>query len=158
MLRRLALLLVLLMPATASAQDKPMCDLLTDAEVEDLFGKPGVKKRSIIGPNDCNWYMMGYSLMVNRLVDEPETARMMVETALTNVRDGDKVQEEAGIGQRAVSTVAWNGRGISLVAASGKTAWTMTYDRVDQKVDVEKALPKLRAIAKKLLAALGGGA
>ena len=153
-----AVLAVMLLTGVASqAQEgsKAVCDLLADSEAADLLGQPSVQKRSILGANDCTWSVKGYSLSVMRLTDEPETATMMVDVAVKNPRKGDVVREEPGIGQRAASTVSWTGRGLSLVTATGATAWTLVLERIDQKIDVEKALPKMRAIAKRLA---GGGA
>ena len=151
MVRVLALVCFAFIAAPLQAQEKAVCDLLTDPEVGDLLGQSAVQKRTIVGAaNDCVWFVKGFSLTVSRVVDEPATAQMMVDTALKNVRQGDKAKEEPGIGQRAASTVSWTGRGLSMVVATGGTAWTLVLDKLDQKIDVEKALPKLRALAKKL--------
>lgn len=152
-MRRLIPLVMCVVAAAlpAGAQDKSACDLLTDAEVAELFGKTPAQRRSILGAdNDCHWTVPGYSFSVMRVVDEPETATMMVDAALKNVRQGDTAREEPGIGQRAASTVSWTGRGVSIVAANGGTAWTLVLDRVDQKIDVTTILPKMRALAKKV--------
>ena len=152
-MRRLIPLVLVFVSAAlpVEAQDKNVCDLVTDAEVAELFGKAPAQRRSILGQgNDCHWTVPGYSFSLTRLVDEPETAAMLVDVALKNVRDGDKAQEEPGIGQRAASTVSWTGRGASIVAANGRTAWTLVLDRIDQKIDVNAVLPKMRALAKKV--------
>ena len=50
------------------------------------------------------------------------------------------------------SAVLPTGRGVTLAAGAAAAAWSPGLARLDQKIDVEKVLPKLRAIATKLTA------
>lgn len=88
--RSLLLGLLVAMAAFAPAQEKPVCDLLTAAEVADLLGRGGVEKRSILGPNDCTWVVKGhYSFSAVRLAVDAATGQLMVDAALKNVREGE---------------------------------------------------------------------
>jgi hypothetical protein len=147
---------VLLFSSPAWAQSKPVCETFTDAEITDLLGtKATVKRPSPLGPEaGCLWGIMGLMFNVGRIQDdEPETLKGVVDSQLQNPRTGDIVKAEAGIGDAAVSTQGQYGRSVSLVFRSGKTAWTMSLEKVDQKLDVAAALPKLRVLAKKAVAA-----
>jgi len=62
---------------------------------------------------------------------------------------GDEIHDERGLGQRAVSTVDSNRRGLSLVAADGSTSWNLAVDSGDQKIDAAAMLPKLRELLRK---------
>ncbi len=95
---------------------------------------------------------MGLSLNVSRTQLEKEVIDGMVDSQLKNPREGDIVKEEPGIGDRAVSTQRRYGRSVSLIFTSADTAWTFNFEKIDQKLDMNVALPKLRALAKKAAA------
>jgi hypothetical protein len=143
---------LLLFSSPAWAQSKPVCEAFTDAEITDLLGtKATVKRPSVLGPEaGCLWGIMGLMFNVGRVQeDDEEVLKAVVDSQLQNPRSGDIVKAEAGIGDAAVSTQGQYGRSVSLVFRSGKTAWTMSLEKVDQKLDVAAALPKLRALARK---------
>jgi hypothetical protein len=48
-----------------------------------------------------------------------------------------------------VSTQGRYGRSVALVFTSEDTAWTFTLEKIDQKLGMAVALPKLRALANK---------
>jgi hypothetical protein len=90
-------------------------------------------------------------LMVAREETEPEIVTGLLDASLENSRPGEKAQEEPGLGQRAVSTVGPYGRSLNLIVGSGGVFWRFAFDKVDQKVDVADALPKLKGLARKAL-------
>jgi hypothetical protein len=139
-----------LLSSSARAQSAPVCDTFTDAEIADLLGKAATVKRSILGPqSDCTWGITGLMLTVNRVHDEdPEVVKAVVDARAHNP-GGDTVKPEAGIGDAAVSVQGQYGRSAALAFRAGKTAWIMTLEKVDQKLDLASVLPKLRALAKK---------
>lgn len=146
----LVTLVLVLLSTPAFPQSTPVCETFTDAEITDLLGKPATVKRSILGPDtDCVWGITGLSLNISRTQLEKDVVNGMVDSQLKNPREGDIVKEEPGIGDRAVSRQDRYGRSVSLVFASGETAWTFNFEKIDQKLDMDVALPKLRALAKK---------
>ena len=139
-----------LLSSSAWAQSTPVCSVFTDAEVTDLLGKPATTKRHVLAPeSDCLWGFMGFMFTVNRMTDDdPEIVKSVVE-GRTLGRGVDVVKAEPGIGDAAFSVQGQYGRSTSIVFRSGKSAWVMNLEKVDQKLDVAAALPKLRALAKK---------
>jgi hypothetical protein len=129
-----------------------VCDVFTDAEITDLLGKPATVKRAVVGPETCLWGLMGFMFNVSRTTDdEPEVIKAVVDARATNPR-GDVVTPEPGIGDQAVSIQGQYGRSAQIVFRAGKSAWVLNLEKVDQKLDVAAALPKLRALAKKAAA------
>ena len=133
-----------------SAQTRPVCDLVSEKEAVAVLGSVK-QKQTILGADQCVFTTQGLSLIVNRLSgQEPEEMKMLLDLPRNRAGKGDVVQEEAGIGQRAVSEMA-KGR-VSIIAAQGDTVWTFGVDHVYNK-DMSDLLPKLRELAKKVIAA-----
>lgn len=152
LVRLCPLVFILFTPASAHAQTKAVCDTFTDAEITDLLGKAPTVKRSLLGPeSDCMWGIMGLSLLVNRVEDEPETVTQMVDSELQNPGTGDTVKPEPALGAHAVSTLGRYGRSATLMVGSGKVLWKFHLEKIDQKLDTAAALPKLRALAQKAM-------
>ena len=143
-----------LVSSPAWAQSTPVCEIFTKAEIAGLLGKPPAVTRSIMAPDtDCVWGVAGLTLNVGRTrSDDVEMIKGAVESNLQNAAKGDIVTSEAGIGEAAVSIQPQYGRSLTLVFRSGKTLWSMNLEKVDKKLDVAAALPKLRALAKKAAA------
>ena len=143
-----------MIPASAHAQAKPVCDTFSDAEIADLLGKPATVKRAMLGPDsDCLWSVPGFMLSVTRTTDnDPDIVKGVVESRRTNTGK-DIVTAEPGIGEEAVSVQGQYGRSVAMAFRAGKSAWIMNLEKVDQKLDVASALPKLRALARKAAAA-----
>jgi hypothetical protein len=146
-------IVLVLWSSSAWAQAKAVCDTFTDAEITDLLGTRATVKRSVLGPeSDCLWGIMGFMFNVSRIQDEdPEIVKGVVDSRAQNP-GGDIVKPEPGIGDQAVSVQGQYGRSASVVFRSGQSAWVLNLDKVDQKLDVAAALPKLRALAKKAAA------
>ena len=144
---------LVLCASPAWAQAKPVCDVFTDAEITDLLGKPATVKRSGLGAaSTCVWGIMGFMFNVNRFDDDPETAKTIVDSRAQNPR-GDVVKPVPGLGDAAFSIEGQYGRSAGVIFRSGKTAWILNLEKVDQKLDIAAALPKLIALAKKAAAA-----
>ena len=129
----------------------PVCDSLTNEEVAAVIG--AVKsKQPLIDANTCTWSgeRMMFSIM-RTPESEPEVATAILGSLKTRARPGDVVTDEPGIGRQAVSEVMARGTRVSIVAAAGTTVWTIAVDHVYSGLKGEELLPKLRAIAKKLV-------
>jgi hypothetical protein len=137
--------------AGPGARQKAVCDLFTDSEIASLLGVAEVRKQAILGENTCSWTARGVMLMVAREETEPEIVTGLLDASLENSRPGEKAQEEPGLGQRAVSTVGPYGRSLNLIVGNGGVFWRFAFDKVDQKIDVADALPKLKGLARKAL-------
>jgi hypothetical protein len=144
------LVLMALAVTHATPQSPPdVCAMFSDAEVAAVVGAAGSTGRQMV-PGSCVWTGKGISLTIGRLdAGQPADAQGVVEVSKLRAQQGDVVKDEAGLGQRAVATVAANHRGISLIAADGPTVWNLSLDSADQAIDDAAVLPKLRDLLKK---------
>ena len=138
-------LLLAAQPATS------VCDSLTNDEVAALIGT--VKsKQQLIDANTCTWAGDRVTFSIMRVPGmEGESGTAMVDSIKTRVQKGDVVTDEPGIGTRAVSEVIARGTSVSIIAVAGTTAWTIRLDHVYSGLKAEELLPKLRAIARKIV-------
>jgi hypothetical protein len=150
--RTLALFMV--SPVAVAGQNPPdVCRMFSAADVAVVIGQASAPGRAII-PGTCVWTGKGISLTIATMdAGEPAAALALVQAAKSRAQKGEVVKDEAGLGQRAVSTIAANRRGISLVAADAKTSWNLTLDSGHQAIDAATALPRLRDLLKKGMAA-----
>ena len=142
-----------LLSSSASVQSTGVCDAFSDAEVADLLGRSATVKHSMFDPAvDCLWSVPGVMLNVTRTVDnDPQVVKGVVDARARNTA-GDAVTPEPGIGDQAVSVQGQYGRSLTLAFRSGRSAWVINLEKVDEKLDAAKALPKLRALAKHVAA------
>ena len=130
-------------------QARPVCDLVSEQDAAAVIGTVK-KKQTILGADQCVFTSDGLSLMVNRLAEqEPEQVQMLLAVPKNRARPGDVVKDEAGIGMKAVSEQS-KGH-LTIIAAQGTTVWTFGVDHVYSK-DLSDVLPKLRELAKKVVA------
>ena len=134
----------------AAAQDaKPVCDLVTEQDVATVTG-PVQKKQAILGADQCTFSAKGLSLSIHRVPKQkPENVQMLLDLPKNRARPGDVVNEETGIGDRAVSERS-KGR-LTLIAASGTTVWTVGVEHVYNQ-DLTDKLPALRDLVRKVIA------
>ena len=78
---------------------------------------------------------------------------MILDARKAGAGKDEQVQDETGVGQRAVSMVAANKRTLTLMAVDGGVLWTFTLSKGDQAVDVASALPLLKDLARRGLTA-----
>ena len=128
-----------------------VCDSLTNDEVATLIG--AVKsKQPLIDANTCVWNGDRVSFSIMRTPEiEPEVATALLGSIKTRARQGDVVADETGIGRQAVSEVMARGSSVSIVAMAGTNAWTIRVEHVYGGLKGDELLPKLRAIAKKVV-------
>ena len=128
-----------------------VCDSLTNDEVAALIGT--VKsKQPLIDANTCVWNGDRVSFSIMRTPEiEPETATALLGSIKTRARQGDVVADETGIGRQAVSEVMSRGSSVSIVAVAGTSAWTIRVEHVYGGLKGDELLPKLRAVAKKIV-------
>ena len=144
---------ILALTILLSVQSAPvMCDSLTSEEVVALIGPIKSKQPLVDAATTCTWNgdRVQFSVMRTADVDE-ESAAALLASIKTRARDGDVVRDEAGIGRQAVSEVTARGGSVSIFAVSGTTMWTIRVDHVYSGLKGDELLPKLRAIAKKLV-------
>jgi len=145
------LLLSLLISTMSVQQPAPVCDRLANDEVAGLIG-PITRKNAIIGPDTCVWSGDRQTFSVMRAPDlDPESANGILDAVKARAREGDTVRDEPGIGTRAVSEATARGTRVAIIAVSGRTAWTIAVDHVYSGLKADDLLPKLRAVAKKLV-------
>lgn len=129
----------------------PVCDSLTNEEVAALIG-PVKSKHAVVGPNTCVWSGDRQTFSIMRTDDiEPESAGVMIAAVKGRAQKGDVVVDEPGIGTQAVSEARARGTSVSIVAVAGTTAWTIGVEHVYSGLKPDELLPKLRAIAKKIV-------
>lgn len=147
MILALALSFVLL-----SAQPStPVCDSLSNEEVAALIG-PVKSKQPLIDANTCVWSGDRVTFSIMRTAGiEPESASALLGSIKTRARPGDVVNDEPGIGGQAVSEAMARGTSVSIIAVAGSVAWTLRVDHVYSGLKADELLPKLRAIAKKIV-------
>jgi hypothetical protein len=146
-------LLAMTFAAAAMQQPPDVCKMFAESDIAAVLGA-GSSSGSRMVAGTCVWTAKGLSLTIARMdASAPAEAVGVVDVSKMRAQKGDIVKDEAGVGQRAVSTVSANHRGLSLVAADGKTVWSFTMDSGDQAIDAATALPKLRDLLKKGLAA-----
>ena len=144
----LALALSLFMTTQPSTA---VCDSLTNEEVAALIGT-GKSKQPLIDANTCVWAGDRVSFSIMRTPEiEPESATVLLDSVKTRVREGDVVIDEPGIGRQAVSEVTARGSSVSIIAVAGTNAWTIRVDHLYGGLKGDQLLPKLRAIAKKVV-------
>lgn len=145
----LAIAAFVFLSSSAPVQPGTVCDAFSDAEVADLLGRPPTVKHSMFEPDtDCLWSVPGLMLNVTRTVDnDPHVVKSVVDGRAKNAAR-DVVTPEPGIGDQALSVQDHYGRSVTLAFRSGRSAWIINLEKVDEKVDAAKALPKLRALAK----------
>jgi hypothetical protein len=129
----------------------PVCDSLTTEEVTAVIG--AVKsKQPLIDANTCSWSGDRMMLSIMRTPDiDAESAAAMLASLKARARKGDVVIDEPGIGRQAVSEAMARGTRVAIVAVAGTTAWTIGVDHVYSGLKAEEVLPKLRAIARKIV-------
>jgi hypothetical protein len=125
-----------------------VCTTFVKADVSAVVGADTTDGQTLV-PGTCSWSAKGANLSISRATFAPGEAGMLLESRKIGVGKGDVVTDEAGIGQRAVSTLAANKRTLTLLAVSGNELWTFTLSKGDQPVDVETVLPRMRDLAKK---------
>jgi hypothetical protein len=138
--------------ALQTPQPPEVCSLFVTAEVAQVVGADATNGQTLI-PGTCSWNAKGANLSISRASFGPGEAGMLLDSRKVAVAQGDVVTDETGIGQRAVSTLTANKRTLTLLAVHGNDLWTFTLSKGDQPVDAEAVLPRLRALAKKGLAA-----
>ena len=143
-------LVVMAIAASADAQGRtPVCDLVSEADAAAVLGSVE-KKLATFGADQCLFTIKGMSLMIGRIVDQkPEAVAGIIALPAQRARQGDVVKDEPGIGDRATSELS-KGH-VAMFAASGGTVWTFAVDHIYSK-DLSATLPKLRELAKKVLA------
>ena len=145
----LALTLSSISVAAAPQQPANVCEMFTAADVAAVIGAGAQPGRQLI-PGSCVWAGKGISLTIARVdAGEPGEALALVDAVKGRGQKGDQVRDESGLGQRAVSTVAGNKRGVSLIAADGKLSWNLSVESGDQALDTTAILAKLRTLLKK---------
>lgn len=152
-MRTLLAVLALALTSAVAAQPPPdVCKTFSDEDAAALLGAASSAGRPMVA-GTCVWAGKGVSLTIARMdAGTPAEAIGVVDVSKMRAQKGDVVTDEAGVGQRAVSTVSANHRGLSLVAANGKTVWSMTLDSGEQAIDAATVLPKLRDLLKKGMA------
>jgi hypothetical protein len=134
--------------APLAQEPVPVCEMVTAADAAAVIGTIK-QKQSVLGADQCSFTAEGLALSISRLRNQdPETVKMMLELPKNRARPGDVVRSEPDIGQGATSETS-KGR-IALIVASGGTVWTFGVDHVYRK-DLAETLPKLRALAKKVI-------
>ena len=129
-----------------------VCDMLTNDEVAALIGPIKSKQPLIDAATTCNWSGDRVTLSIMRTPDADEgSATAVLDSLKTRARAGDVITEEPGIGRRAVSEALARGTSVSIIAVAGTTMWTVRVDHVYSGLKAEEVLPKLRAIAKKIV-------
>ena len=129
-----------------------VCKLFVKADVAQVVGPEPTDGETLI-PGTCSWNAKGANLSISRATFEQGEAGMLLEARKVGAAQGDVVADEAGIGQRAVSTLAANKRTLTLLAVNGNELWTFTLSKGDQPVDAGTVLPRLRELARKGIAA-----
>jgi hypothetical protein len=133
-------------PATA------VCDMLTNDEVVAVIGAVKSKQPLIDAATTCTWTGERMTFSVMRTPDVEEgSATAVLESLKTRARAGDVVNDEPGIGRQARSEVLSRGSSVSILAVAGTTMWTIRVDHVYSGLKGDELLPKLRAIAKKIV-------
>ena len=146
------MLIALLLSLFITEQTAPaVCDQLTNEDVIPLIG-PIKSKRPLINADTCVWAGDQRMLTIVRTADVDEESGIAILDAMKRrVQTGDVAVDEPGIGQRAVSESISKGQRIAIVGIAGTTAWTIGVDHVYGGLKPEDLLPKLRAVAKKLV-------
>lgn len=144
----------LVVGSAMQAPSKPpeVCNLFVTAEVAQVLGADASDGQTLVA-GTCSWNAKGANLSISRASFGQGEAVMLLDSRKIAVAQGDVVAEESGIGQRAISTLAANKRTLTLLAVNGNDLWTFTLSKGDQPVDADAVLPRLRALAKKGLAA-----
>ena len=144
------------MAISAAIQAQPkapeVCNRFLKTDVVQVLGADATDGQTLIA-GTCSWNAKGANLSISWASFGQGEAGMLLESRKIAVGQGDVVTDEAGIGQRAVSTLAANKRTLTLLAVSGNDLWTFTLSKGDQPVDAEAVLPRLRELAKKGIAA-----
>jgi hypothetical protein len=143
------LALMLLMPAQPVTA---VCDLVTNEEVVAVIGPIKSKQPLIDAATTCNWSGDRVTFSIMRTPDiDAESATAVLNSLKTRAREGDVVRDEPGIGRQATSEVLARGSSVSIIAVAGTTMWTIRVDHVYSGLKPDELLPKLRAIAKKIV-------
>jgi len=126
-----------------------VCESFGAVDITPVIGAGASAGRQVI-PGTCVWTAKGISLTIAR-VDTGDAAASLalVDAVKGRGQKGDEIRDEPGLGQRAVSTVNANRRGLSLVAADGSVSWNLAVDSGDQAIDAVAMLPKLRELLRK---------
>jgi len=126
-----------------------VCESFAAADIAAVIGAGASTGRELVA-GSCVWAAKGISLTIARVdTGDPASALALVDAVKGRGQKGDEIHDERGLGQRAVSTVDSNRRGLSLVAADGSTSWNLAVDSGDQKIDAAAMLPKLRELLRK---------
>lgn len=144
---------ILALTLALSAQSVPaVCDSLTNDEVATLIGTVKSKNPIIDAATTCVWSGDRATFSIMRTPDiDAESAGAVLDSLKTRAQKGDVVSDEAGIGRRAMSEVMARGTSVSIVAVAGTTMWTIRVEHVYSGLKGDEVLPKLRAIAKKIV-------
>ena len=147
------MLSILTLAFLLSTQSSPaVCDILTNEEVASLIGPVKSKQPLIDAATTCNWSGERATFSIMRTPDTDEgSATAVLDSLKTRARAGDVVTEETGIGRRAVSEALSRGTSVSIIAVAGTTMWAIRVDHVYSGLKADELLPKLRAIAKKIV-------
>lgn len=129
-----------------------VCEMVTNEEVVAMIGAVKSKQPLIDAATTCTWNgdRLQFSVMRTPDVDE-ESAGAVLASLKTRAREGDVVRDEPGIGRQATSEVLARGTSVSIIAVAGTTMWTIRVDHVYSGLKPDELLPKLRAIAKKIV-------
>jgi hypothetical protein len=128
-----------------------VCKAFAKADVVAVVGADATDGQMLI-PGTCSWSAKGANLSISRATLGTGDAGMVFEARKGSAAEGEVVFDVAGVGQRAVSTLAANKRTLTLLAVNGNDLWTFTLSKGDQPVDTDVLLPRMRDLAKKGLA------
>lgn len=149
------LVAVLSFTATLASAQKPapdVCGTFPKADVIAVLGSDAADQTLL--PGTCSWNGKGANLLISRTtLRESAEAGMILDARKAGAGKDEQVQDETGVGQRAVSMVAANKRTLTLMAVDGGVLWTFTLSKGDQAVDVASALPLLKDLARRGLTA-----
>lgn len=146
-------MLVWLWAVVMSGATPDLCKVFVKADVAQVLGADATDGQALI-PGSCSWNATGANLLISRATFEQGEAGMLLEARKIGAGgQGEVVSDEAGIGQRAVSTITSNKRTLTLLAVNGNDLWTFTLSKGDQPVDAPAVLPRMRELAKKGIAA-----
>jgi hypothetical protein len=145
----LSFLVAAALSAALAQPQANVCESFAAADISGVVGAAASAGRQLV-PGTCVWTAKGISLTIARIdTGDRAAALALVDAVKARGQKGDDIHDEGGLGDRAVSTVNSNKRGLSLVAADRGTSWNLTVDSGDQAIDVVTVLPKLRALLRK---------
>jgi hypothetical protein len=136
----------------AAQQPADVCAMFGAAEIAAVIGS-GISPGRQMVPGTCVWSGAGVSLTIARMdAGDAAAAAGLVAAVKARAQKGDVVSDERTLGAHAVSTVAANHRGVSVVASQGTMSWNLSVDSGDRAIEITTMLPKLRTLLKKAMA------